>query len=119
MATIQWPAWLPSAPLLGHLEQLPTLTLSTQMDTGAAKKRRRFTAGAAPMDVPLRLTDAQKETLKAFWRDDLEGGALAFDFTHPTTKATVEMRFRGDDPPAFTLEQPTRWRTVLQLEVMP
>lgn len=103
MSTPVWPASLPQVlEIQGFSEKLPNVVMRTAMETGPAKRRRRFTAAPTPVKGSLTLTVAQRATLKTFFDSDLQGGALSFDWTHPVTGVTATYAFvsppelRGD-----------------------
>lgn len=113
-----WPVSLPQDVLIdGYDERPPDTTLRSTMDEGPAKVRRRFTAGVRVFSVTVALTRAQVETLDAFYRTDLQGGALRFDWTHPRTLAAVQFRFIAG--PRYVPQSQTEWLTQLQLEILP
>ena len=114
-----WPESLPQVPLLGGYDETPpALTLRTDMDAGPAKVRRRFTAGVRQYGMAFLLTAAQLGTLDTFFMDDLEGGALSFDFPAPRGGGTIAVRFV--EPPAYTPAQSAdTWRVAVQLEQLP
>lgn len=67
------------------------------------------------MTVPL--TRAQVETLDSFYLNDLQGGALRIDWTHPRTQAAVQYRFITG--PRYAPQSQTDWLAHLQLEILP
>lgn len=88
-----WPPSLPQAPLIsGHKEQPQDQTISTSMDKGPEKTRRRFTAGYTGMPVQFMLSAAQVVTFESFFDTTIGAGALPFEFTHPRTGATVSVK---------------------------
>lgn len=124
MANPDWTATgLPQySQLSGFTETPPDLTIRTQMDSGPAKIRRRFTAGPELVTIPLWLTDAQVDELKDFYSDAIEGtgtfgGTAVFDWEHPRTGDACEMRFIG--PPTFVPTTTDLFRCVLSVEIMP
>ncbi len=115
-----WPATLPDEPLLaGYRERAPKTALRTEMDAGPAKQRNRFTAGVRPFGFTMDLTRAQVDTLDAFFITTLEGGTLAFDWTHPRTLAAVSFRFVAIETPEYTAVSQQDWRARLKLEILP
>ena len=114
-----WPASLPQLVAVeGYEESPPETALRTEMEAGPAKLRRRFTAGVRPLSVLLDLDAAQVETLDGFFVTDLAGGSLRFDWVHPRTQATVELRFLR--PPVYRpLGSDAAWRAALHLEILP
>ena len=91
-----WPATLPQAPNGGDYQETPPeLLLETQMEAGPPKSRRRFTAGVRKLSLPYRFEPGQLEIFDAFLMDDLENGALPFDFPWPPAPratATVSVK---------------------------
>jgi transcriptional regulator of nitric oxide reductase len=67
------------------------------------------------------MSSAQVETLREFAMDTLRG-TVRFDFTHPRTLETVEVRIvPQQDGALFSLSYllPEYWQVSLQLEVLP
>lgn len=90
MAAYTWPTSLPQCPLRSGFEDaLAINTISTPMDNGPAKTRRR-SAKQVPIPMMFYMTSAQVVTLEAFIRDDLLG-VRRFNFTHPRTGAAIEV----------------------------
>jgi hypothetical protein len=118
-----WPVSLPTRVLLEGFEAtLPSTVIETQMDTGPAKRRRRFTAAVTPYAAMLRITAAQLATFIAFFQTDTAGGALTFDgLAHPLTGAAATHRFMkpGDSPPSYHRVGHDTWQVSFGLEVMP
>jgi len=116
MAT--WPVQLPAKPLMeGNQETLPDLVIRTQMTTGPAKVRRRFTAGVRPGHYEHYMTKTQLDYFIAFFEQTCEGGALPFDYTHPVFATVESFRFVGQ--PAWTMVSKTHYRVAFDFEVMP
>lgn len=88
-----WPATLPQyVEVPGYRERPGANVIRSPMDAGPAKQRRRGTAAPETLRVRLVLTKAQRATFVAFHREDLEDGALAFDWFHPVTRDPCVMR---------------------------
>lgn len=123
MADVIWPAGLPQAPQVAKYSQVDQdRTVRTSMDVGPAKVRRRATAAIETCEIELRLTRAQVATLKTFFRDTAQAGAVAFEWKHHETGQQVDYRFVG--PPTFTPSAPRQagteiWSATFQLEAMP
>ena len=91
MAAYTWPVTLPTSADSANLsESYGVLILSTPMDAGPAKRRRR---GVKPrvLNVSFVMTNTQIATLETFINDTIKGTAR-FDFTHPRTGSTIEVR---------------------------
>lgn len=92
MAT--WPTSLPQTPLQeGFSEELPRVTITTPMDAGPAKVRRRFTAGVTKYTMEFDLTTAQRATFITFFETTTLGGSIKFDFPDPVTGSVTDFRF--------------------------
>ena len=90
-----WPAALPQYVLVqGFGETPPDLIAETAMSSGPRATRRRFTAGETEINAQIAVTIAQKATLQTFFDGDLKGGAIAFDWVHPVTRAATSFRMR-------------------------
>lgn len=103
MPTPTFPATLPQYVQEGGFsEQIQDQTIESQMDTGPAKIRRRFTKSLRQFSLQMMLTPAQTDTFEAFWQDDCKGGSLPFVWVHPRTRVPSTMRFRLPAPQIST-----------------
>lgn len=121
MAAYTWPATLPTqVDSSSYSENYGVLILSTPMDAGPAKRRRR---GNKPriFNVSFIMDDTQIATLETFINDTIKGTAR-FDFPNPRTQVVVEVRIvpNGDgDLFSVSYFTPTLYRVSLVLEQMP
>ncbi|MEG6505855.1 hypothetical protein [Nitratidesulfovibrio sp. 1201_IL3209] len=118
---LYWPEALPQAPSQsGFDDPLPSLTISTDMEYGPRRIRRRTSAARQPMSYPLILTTEQKATLKEFmdiaagqpfWLPDPldQSRYLLVIFIPESAQRAASVVPRG----------PFRWQTTLTLEVYP
>jgi hypothetical protein len=112
-----WPATLPQRVLLGDFtESAEPNVIRTEMETGPAKLRRRYTAEVKVFQASLVLTTAQVALLDTFY-DVTVGAVDPFDWVHHRTLAAVEYRFRGR--PEYRPLGAGYWRTTLMLEILP
>lgn len=116
MSTPTWPAGLPVPRRSGHDEQLGTNTIRSQMDTGPAKVRRRFTKRIDSFTADFAMTSTQLETLLYFFSTTCADGSLSFAWEHPRTGAAATCRFIA--PPDFK-PYGMRWIVSVRLEVLP
>lgn len=94
-----WPNTLPQYVLeSGYSEQIQDQTIESQMETGPAKIRRRFTKSLRQYQMSLYMTAAQAVTFESFWQSTVNGGSLPFDWVHPRTRAAATFRFRNPAP---------------------
>lgn len=106
MAT--WPTTLPQS-LLYTLKRLrQSGKLRSDMDTGPAKQRARFTATTKEYEGSLILTGAQLAIFATFYETTLGQGAASFTWVDPVTDVSASLRFvkepedtliRADDNP--------------------
>lgn len=79
-----WPATLPTEPNNGkHKETPPDTLIRDKNEVGPNQVRSRALAGVTKLSLPYRFTAAQTDIFVAWLRDDLQRGALAFDFAWP------------------------------------
>jgi hypothetical protein len=115
-----WPVSLPQVPQKGFTETGGALIVRTPMDGGPAKMRRRGNL-ASKLSVSFIMTTAQVSTLETFVRDTTRGTAR-FEFTHPRTQQTVEVRMvpQGEgDLYNVTYLAPGFWTVTSSFEVLP
>lgn len=116
---VAWPGTLPQFVLRdGYQEGFKDTVLRSDMDSGPAKRRRRFTAAPEPHSFTMELTDAQVDLFRTFFDTTIEGGALGFDMTNPRTLATDTWAFTKTPDPV----RATGWNSytiVLDLELLP
>ncbi|MFN0133434.1 MAG: hypothetical protein ACKVW3_13020 [Phycisphaerales bacterium] len=124
MASIVWPAGLPQAPIVARYSQVDQdRTVRSAMDVGPAKVRRRATAAIETCEIELKLTRAQVATLKTFFRDTAQAGAVPFEWKHHQTGNPIDYRFTR--PPTFSPSAPRQaagteyWMASFTLEAMP
>ncbi len=120
MAAYTWPGSLPQSPLLGFRTARGVNILSTAMDTGPAKRRRR-SAGVEQMSVAFYMTTTQVATLDNFIKNTIKGTAR-FDFGHPVTGLTVEVRIvpqQDGQLYGVAYYSPTLWAIDMMFEVVP
>ncbi len=112
-----WPAGLQQKQFTGVTEERQDASVRSKMDTGAPKKRKRFTAAVRTMTVPIVLTQAERVTFDTFYITTLEEGSLSFDWIDPVDGvSTISYRFLK--PPKLT-KKGGEWKGILSLEVIP
>lgn len=98
MAT--WPATLPQYPLVeGNERTAQSQTIRTDMDSGPAFQRRRFTAASELFQMVFVVDKTQRQTFWDFFNNTLGGGAVAFDWQDPITEVAASFRFMADSVP--------------------
>lgn len=115
-----WPTTLPQElHQQGFSIQNPTGAVRTDMETGKAFQRRRYTAAVQPVSGQMFLTKEQYTTLLVFWRDTLGMGALEFDWVHPITGDLAKFRFNSNNPPQLSAVTGDLYQVRLSLEIVP
>lgn len=106
-----WPNTVPRMPVRNSWRCQPgNNVIVSEVDAGPPKYRRRSTAVPEEASFTILMSSAQFVAFDTFWRNDLKGGALAFDFIHPWRGTTVLARIpepwiQEPDP-----EKDDRWR---------
>lgn len=111
-----WPATLPAPLIEGFSTQPANNVQRTPMDVGPPKTRKITSANIRPMSFSLLLTSSQLATLRAFFEDDVAGGATAFTFEDPETGDTVNAKFAQ---PYSAAHSSGLWRVSVSLEIQP
>ena len=119
--TIAWPSFLPAPLLDGYELQRQKGAIRTDMDSGPARVRRRFTR------VPTRIPQAWLLTTKEFgmfewwFEKTLDGGAAWFEgpAKNGTGLPTVQLRFvdQGNGPYTARPVSAAYWQVQALLEV--
>ena len=113
-----WPATLPTTlSENGFSETPPDSLIRSSMSVGPAKVRQRTTSGVRTISGMMVLTSTQTGTLDTFYVTTLAGGSLTFNFDHPRTSVTEEMRFTA--PPTYTPLGGDYWQADLSWEILP
>lgn len=110
MAT--WPSQLQISKN-SYNEAPPNRVLTSSMEVGMAKKRRRSSMYIRPLSLKLFLTPDLLQVLDEFY---LDNDVLVFDFTHPRTNLAVRARFT--EPPSYSLNE-TMYDVSVNLEILP
>ena len=117
MADIDWPATLPKPLSDSYGETAPDGTIRTNMDSGPAKMRRRYTAAPRMFALVMHLTSDQYDDFDEFFVTTSRMGSLRFDFTHPRTGDACEARFVG--APTYGNPLGTECDVSFKIEVLP
>lgn len=74
-----WPSTLPAPLTENYGVDATDTTVRTDMDSGPARVRRRFTAAPDMLTATWRLSEAQMAIFRTFFEDDIDHGAAWFD----------------------------------------
>jgi hypothetical protein len=113
-----WPATVPDTLSVSEYRESPPDNLLRQgMDVGPPKVRRRTTANVRPISGKIIMTTTELAAFDTFFTSTLASGSLTFNFDHPRTGTTEEMRFTA--PPQYINVGPTHWEVSVHMEVLP
>lgn len=118
--SISWPATLPAPMVAGYALNPVNMTVRTEMESGAARVRRRSSAGNVRASVQWNMSDAQMAIFRT-WFDDpakADGGAAWFSVSLLMGNGgfrTVTARFSGIWQAAYVPH--LRWQVQATLEV--
>ena len=90
-----WPATFPQRLSCDTSAQDDESRAITDMDAGPASVRNRFTAITQTIKGSMVLTGAQLATFNTFFRITIKHGSLSFNWMHPFTEETIEIRFKS------------------------
>lgn len=111
-----WPSTLPAPLIDGYSVNPLDQTIRTDMESGAARVRRRTFARNDLVDVALVLSAAEFAAFRAWFDNDAAGGSAWFDMPIDIGDGmtTKEVRFKG----AWKAQRlQLCWRVTAQLEV--
>lgn len=118
MAAIDWPNNIPDKPLVDSFAETPPRdVVRTQMDAGPAKMRPRSTSGVRNLNVTFMMNETELSNLDTFYETTTSQGTARFDFSHPRTGTTVEMRFV--ERPTYRLVSDDDYEVRVKFEVLP
>lgn len=89
-----WPATLPQKLSADTSVKDDESRAITDMDSGPASVRNRFTAITQSVKGSMVLTGSQMTTFNTFFRSTIKNGALSFTWIHPFSEASVTIRFK-------------------------
>ena len=92
-------------------------SITTNMDAGPAKKRRRFTAITESYGGSMTMDSSQKAAFKTFFQTTLMQGSLTFNFPNPVSTGDIEVRIVG--VPRYSALENSYWKVSFTLEELP
>lgn len=118
-----WPGTLPQTILAGSTRTRQSGRVRSEMDTGPAKQRQRFTAVTKNYDAQIIVTGAQLATFNTFYETTIGNGTDSFTWVDPFSGASETLRFR-DDPQETNMKPDATaddrlYMVTLPLEVLP
>lgn len=119
-----WPSTLPQSLLYTLTRKRQSGKVRSDMDTGPAKQRARFSATVYFYDAELILTGAQLVIFDTFYNVTVGQGVESFTWIDPVTDDPATLRFGEGDPEPVEVtahDDPDKrqWRVRFQLEQLP
>ncbi len=118
-----WPVTLPQNFMAGASIGDDESRAISQMDTGPASVRNRFTAISQTAETNMILTGAQLVTFNTFMRTTLQHGTLPFIWINPMTGDSEILRFKKKPKWQCIAPSPVvndrLWQASLELEILP
>ena len=119
-----YPASLPQYPLVqGFIDERQPGSIRSNMDTGAPKTRKRFTAVVRKLTWPTLLNGTERVTFDTFFITTINEGAGSFTIPDPVDDGTITVKFIN--PPSWSiigaksdLAVDRLWRATFNLEVL-
>lgn len=116
MTSITWPSTLPQVLLLDGLNgKKKSSVVRTEMDSGPAKQRRRYTVSTKYFKGSMVVTESQRRILENFYDNILGHGTIRFVMKDPQTLEYAEFRFK-EEYDEDSLDG--NWRITMNLEKM-
>lgn len=117
--TIFWPSLLPKCQVRGKQRSAAPNVIAFGTEVGPGKVRRRSTARVKRLNGTFLLTRAQVAIFEEFFEDDLQDGALVFEWTDPVTQETGNWRFAVDNAYSLSERGSGKWDLQVALERQP
>lgn len=118
-----WPATLPQRLSADTSVKDDESCARTDMDSGPASVRNRFTAITQSVKGSMALTGAQLTIFNTFFRSTIKNGSLSFNWIHPFTEEAVEIRFKSKPEWACIKSAPAvddrLYQSSFELEIQP
>jgi len=117
-----WPPTIPNLQLAGLKRRAEPNTITSVVDNGPTKSRRRSTKTRITYQIPYQCQGGDRDIFQEFFDTKLENGTLPFEWDDPTSDARVSMRFVRE--PEWTLSvgaklAADRWYDcMLELEIL-
>lgn len=115
-----WPLTVPESPLVDAFGRSPKPNvISFGTEVGPGKVRRRSTARTKVVTARFIFTTAELADFEAFFEDDLEDGALAFDWSDPVDDVTKSFRFEPGGAYTVSALSIGLWNVSANLQLLP
>lgn len=111
-----WPVSLPANPRRDLTWSPKSNVISFGTEVGKGKLRRRSTYRSKLWSLSFIMTDAQLADFVTFFEDDLEDGALPFEWVYPRTGDTWEFTFDAGQPYTVAYLSPLEQLVTLSLD---
>ncbi|MEH6727446.1 MAG: hypothetical protein V7703_14885 [Hyphomicrobiales bacterium] len=111
---LDFPSSLPK-PSIGTLKSsLQETYVEDASGVGSPRRRARYTRALERFSFTIAVSEAQRVAMDAFYKDTLLNGVLSFNWAHPLSGTSYEVRFSGR--PEATMAQGHRYTLAVVLE---
>lgn len=113
-----WPALLPRPVMSGYKYRNEKNFLRTQMETGPARQRRRYTSVITEVDATFKFTHPQLALFESFFTNTLNDGVDWFQLAMVSGagETVVDVRFK-EPPEAAALANGNMWSLTAKVEI--
>lgn len=94
MTVPTWPIQLPAPLLSGYSYSQKAAVARTEMDSGIARNRRRFSRAPVPINLKWLLTEAELAVFEYFWHVEVLDGAAWFETIASSGTGPQSLRVR-------------------------
>lgn len=114
MSIPAWPLTVNQDAFKGSVKEAIQANVSTfAPEVGAPLTRKRMAASLSTLTFDMPATPAEWTALDAFFRDDLQDGALSFTRDHPLTGSAITAVFTA--PPSYEVQAPQLYKVAIAL----
>lgn len=120
MTTPVWPSTLPNPTMTDYSIKFGKAVIRTEMESGPARQRRRYTQVPSMINVRFDFTLEQFGIFEKFWEQDLLHGERWFEIklVNGVGEKTYTARFDANEPPeAVSVAKGRGWVVKARLEV--
>ncbi len=118
MPTPSWPVSLPSPNLSGYGVDPAAAFIRTDMESGPARQRRRFSQVPEQVTASFRFTNSEMTTFRNFWKTNLFDGNASFTLNLDLGAGVVNYIVRFISPYRSARQSGMVWDVAVKVEVL-